>query len=126
MDAFMTCPLQNFNGSQIVEWGTWSWFSEPAILPPSLKNEIEAKFGPYPAPEHRMVAAMPDSRWFRDSLIAGVEKKTQVVKWLMQKEEGSFSNGLRQDSSGGRYLRCTIPASATRRTPTHLPRKRAA
>ena len=33
MDAFMTCPLQNFNGTQIVEWGTWSWFSEPTISP---------------------------------------------------------------------------------------------
>jgi len=86
MDAFMTCPLQNFKGSQIVEWGTWSWFSEPAIVPASLKSEIEAKFGPYPAPEHSKVAVLPESQWFRDSLVAGVEKKTQVIKWLMQKE----------------------------------------
>jgi len=90
IDAFMTCPLQNFQGSQMVEWGTWSWFSEPAILPPSLKDEIEAKFGPYPAPEHSQVAVLPEGRWFRNALLAGVEKKTQVIKWLMEKEEWDF------------------------------------
>jgi len=26
MDAFMTCPLQDFSGSQIVDWGSWSHF----------------------------------------------------------------------------------------------------
>ncbi|MFB3903565.1 MAG: alkaline phosphatase family protein [Acidobacteriota bacterium] len=87
MDAFMSCPLENFNGSQIVEWGTWSWFSEPAILPAGLKSEMESRFGKYPAPEHSQVATMPDSRWFRDTLIAGVKKKTEVIKWLMQREK---------------------------------------
>ncbi len=38
MDAFMTCPLEHFNGTQLVEWGTWSWFCEPTILPTSLKG----------------------------------------------------------------------------------------
>ncbi|RPJ57707.1 MAG: hypothetical protein EHM23_19680 [Acidobacteria bacterium] len=105
MDAFMTCPLQNFNGSQIVEWGTWSWFSEPTILPSRLKGEIEAKFGDYPAPEHSKVGTMPDSRWFRDALIAGVEKKTQVIKWLMQKEEWDlFLAVYGETHAAGHYL----------------------
>ena len=105
MDAFMTCPLQSFNGTQIVEWGTWSWFSEPAILPARLKSEMEAKFGSYPAPEHSKVATMPDSRWFRDSLIAGVEKKTQVVRWLMQKEEWNlFLTVYGETHPAGHYL----------------------
>jgi len=105
MDAFMTCPLENFNGAQIVEWGTWSWFSEPAILPARLKSEIEAKFGSYPAPEHSKVAAMPDSCWFRDSLIAGVAKKTQVIKWLMQREDWDlFLTVYGETHPAGHYL----------------------
>jgi len=105
MDAFMTCPLQNFNGSQIVEWGTWSWFSEPAILPADLQKEVEAKFGSYPAPEHSKVAAMPDSRWFRDSLVAGVEKKTEVIKWLMKREDWQlFLTVYGETHPAGHYL----------------------
>ena len=29
MDAFLTCPLRDFNGVQIVDWGSWSWFWQP-------------------------------------------------------------------------------------------------
>ena len=32
MDAFLTCPLQGFNGSQIVDWGSWSHFWETTII----------------------------------------------------------------------------------------------
>ena len=92
MDAFMTCPLQNFNGTQIVEWGTWSWFWEPTILPASLKVEMQKKFGPYPAEDHSKVGMTPPSDYhgFHQRLLAGVAKKTQVVKWLMAKEEWEF------------------------------------
>ena len=89
MDAFMTCPLQNFNGTQIVEWGTWSWFSEPAISPESVKREIQKKFGPYPAEDHSKVGMTPppDPQGFHQRLLAAVAKKTEVVKWLMAKED---------------------------------------
>jgi predicted AlkP superfamily phosphohydrolase/phosphomutase len=92
MDAFMTCPLQNFNGTQIVEWGTWSWFWEPTILPASLKEEMQKKFGPYPAEDHSKVGMTPppDYSGFHRRLLAGVAKKTQVVRWLMAKEEWDF------------------------------------
>jgi predicted dehydrogenase/predicted AlkP superfamily phosphohydrolase/phosphomutase len=105
MDAFMTCPLQNFNGSQIVEWGTWSWFCEPSISPPSLKAEIERRFGPYPAPEHSQVAGLPDSRWFRDVLVSAVDHKTEVIKWLMQKEDWDlFLTVFGETHPAGHYL----------------------
>jgi predicted dehydrogenase/predicted AlkP superfamily phosphohydrolase/phosphomutase len=89
MDAFMTCPLQNFNGTQIVEWGTWTWFSEPSITPESLKKEIQKKFGPYPAENHSKVGMTPppDPQGFHQRLLAAVAKKTQVVKWLLGKED---------------------------------------
>jgi predicted AlkP superfamily phosphohydrolase/phosphomutase len=92
MDAFLTCPLDNFNGVQIVDWGSWSWFWEPTILPASLKQQIEKKFGPYPAEDHSKVgmAPPPDYQGFHRRLLAAVEKKTQVVKWLMEKEDWDF------------------------------------
>ena len=91
MDAFMTCPLQNFNGTQVVEWGTWSWFCEPTILPAALKNEMQKKFGPYPAEDHSKVGMTPpDHHGFHQRLMAGVAKKTQVVKWLMEREAWDF------------------------------------
>jgi predicted AlkP superfamily phosphohydrolase/phosphomutase len=86
MDAFLTCPLQGFNGAQIVEWGTWSWFWKPTILPSSLKQAMQRQFGPYPAEDHSKVLTPPDCRGFRDRLLAGVAKKTQVVKWLIERE----------------------------------------
>jgi predicted dehydrogenase/predicted AlkP superfamily phosphohydrolase/phosphomutase len=92
MDAFMTCPLQNFNGTQIVEWGTWSWFSEPSIGPDSVKREMEKKFGPYPAEDHSKVGMTPppDPQGFHRRILKAVEKKTQVLRWLMDKEDWDF------------------------------------
>jgi predicted AlkP superfamily phosphohydrolase/phosphomutase len=89
MDAFLTCPLQHFNGTQIVEWGSWTWFCEPTILPVALKKEMQKKFGPYPAENHSKVGMMPppDPHGFHQRLMAGVAKKAQVVKWLMEREE---------------------------------------
>ena len=89
MDAFLTCPLQNFNGTQIVEWGTWTWFSEPSITPESVKREMHRKFGSYPAEDHSKVGMTPppDPQGFHQRLLAAVAKKTQVVKWLMDRED---------------------------------------
>ena len=87
MDAFMTCPLQHFNGTQIVEWGTWSWFWEPTITPAALKKDMQKKFGPYPAEDHSKVMTPPDCEGFRQRLLAAVGKKTQVVKWLLERDE---------------------------------------
>src|SRR3989304_2203716 len=52
IDAFLTCPLQSLGGVQIVDWGSWSWFWEPTMIPASLKSEIRRRFGPYPAEDH--------------------------------------------------------------------------
>jgi predicted AlkP superfamily phosphohydrolase/phosphomutase len=86
MDAFLTCPLQGFNGVQIVEWGTWSWFWTPTILPRSLQHAMHKTFGPYPAEDHSKVMTPPDCQGFRERLLAAVTKKTQVVKWLIERE----------------------------------------
>ena len=89
MDAFMTCPLRDFAGIQIVEWGTWSWFTEPAIVPASLGDEMRARFAPYPAEDHARIgmAPLPDPAGFRRRLLAAVAHKTEIVTWLMGRED---------------------------------------
>jgi predicted AlkP superfamily phosphohydrolase/phosphomutase len=89
IDAFLTCPLQGLNGVQIVDWGSWSWFWEPTFVPSGLKAEVRRKFGPYPAEDHSKVGVVPlaDFNGFRTRLLAGVQTKTDVVKWLMAKED---------------------------------------
>jgi predicted AlkP superfamily phosphohydrolase/phosphomutase len=89
IDAFLTCPLRDFNGVQMVDWGSWSWFWDPTILPASLKREIQNKFGPYPFEDHSRVGIVPvtDFAGFRERLLAAVSTKTKVVKWLIGREE---------------------------------------
>lgn len=88
MDAFLTCPVAGFNGVQIVDWGSWSWFWDPTILPASLEKEIASRFGRYPADDHSRVGMVPvaDPARFQERLLAAVSTKTNVVKWLMNRE----------------------------------------
>jgi predicted AlkP superfamily phosphohydrolase/phosphomutase len=90
MDAFMNCPLKEFNGAQILEYGTWTWFWEPMTTPPALRDEIVAKFGPYPAEDHSKVLSPPDCAGFRERLVKGAQKKAEVVGWLMEREPWDF------------------------------------
>ena len=89
MDAFMTCPLQQFSGAQIVEWGTWSWFSDPTIMPEALKRDMTRQFGAYPAEDHSKVGMTPppDPDGFHRRILAGAAKKAEAVKWLMSRED---------------------------------------
>ncbi len=86
VDAFLTCPLKNFAGVQLVDWGSWTWFWQQTILPEGLGREIAARFGPYPAEDHSKVGMTPppDPEGFRDRLLAAVAKKAEVVQWLME------------------------------------------
>jgi predicted AlkP superfamily phosphohydrolase/phosphomutase len=92
MDAFLTCPLQNFGGIQIVDWGTWTWFWQQTILPASLGKQIAERFGPYPAEDHSKVGMTPppDPKGFHDRLLAAVARKTAVTKWLLTTQEWDF------------------------------------
>ena len=84
MDAFMDYRLPGFGGIQIVEYGTWTWFTTPASTPTQMYKEIVARFGRYPAPEHTQVLNVPEPRAFRDRLRQGAAVKAKAAKWLMQ------------------------------------------
>lgn len=92
IDAFLTCPLKNFGGAQVVDWGSWTWFWQQTILPEELGREIATRFGPYPAEDHSKVGMTPppDPEGFRDRLVAAVAKKSEVTRWLMQSREWDF------------------------------------
>ncbi len=92
MDAFLTCPLHGLNGAQIVDWGTWTSFWQPTVLPAELGKEIATRFGPYPAENHADIGMTPppDHQGFRDRLLKAVAKKAEVVKWLMATQEWDF------------------------------------
>jgi predicted AlkP superfamily phosphohydrolase/phosphomutase len=82
-DAFMDLRLPEFKGVQILEYGTWTWFSEPWSSRPGLYHEIVKRFGPYPAPEHSRQVTLPDQLWFRDKLIEAARVKSKAVRWLL-------------------------------------------
>jgi predicted AlkP superfamily phosphohydrolase/phosphomutase len=86
----MNCPLEPFNGTQVLEYGTWTWFSEPGTRPHTLEREILSRFGRYPAEDHSKVLGPPDCAGFRDRLVKGAQRKAEVVRWLMQREPWDF------------------------------------
>ena len=88
MDAFLTCPLDNFGGVQIVDWGSWTHFAPTTIVPESVKRSIQQQFGNYPAEDHSQVGMTPppDPDGFRQRLLSAVQHKTRVVQWLMANE----------------------------------------
>jgi predicted AlkP superfamily phosphohydrolase/phosphomutase len=92
IDAFLTCPLQPFNGVQMVDWGSWSHFWDPTISPKPLAREVRRRFGAYPADDHSKVGITPvtDIAEFRRRLLAGVETKTALVKWLLSSQPWDF------------------------------------
>lgn len=107
MDAFLTCPLRDFNGVQIVDWGSWSWFWDPTILPASVGSEIRRKFGAYPFEDHSKVGVTPvvDFDGFRSRLLSAVRKKTQVVQWLLEREDWDlFLVVFGESHPAGHYL----------------------
>ena len=84
MDAFMDYQLDGFQGIQVVEYGTWTWFTKPASTPKRVYKDIVSRFGRYPAPEHTQVLNVPDPREFRDRIVKGAAVKADVVNWLLE------------------------------------------
>lgn len=82
VDPFQSAPQPGFRGVEVLEYGTWTWFDEPAARPEGLWSEIQRRFGPYPAPEHSNVLVVPEPRRFRDQLVAGARVKGELVRWL--------------------------------------------
>lgn len=83
-DAFMDHRIKGFRGTQILEYGTWTWFGEPGSTPRQLLRQLVRQVGPYPAPEHLHVLSVPDAVDFRDKLVQGAAVKGEAVRWLLR------------------------------------------
>ncbi len=87
----MDSRLEGFGGMQVLEYGTWTWFGEPASTPSPLLGEIKRRFGAYPGPEHLEVTDVPaDPVRMRDRLVAGAARKSEVTRWLMREHAWDF------------------------------------
>jgi predicted AlkP superfamily phosphohydrolase/phosphomutase len=104
-DAFMDLRLPKFKGIQILEYGTWTWFSEPASSPRGLNAEIVKRFGPYPAPEHTRQVTIPDQLWFRDRLLEAARVKSKAARWLLAEHPWDMAFvTFGEPHGGGHYL----------------------
>ncbi len=83
MDPFMGFPLEGYRGIQVLEYGTWTWFTDPQSQPANLRGEIVRRFGAYPAPEHTDQVTIPDQLRFRDQLLKAAEVKGRAARWLL-------------------------------------------
>lgn len=105
VDAFMNCLLPDFRGIQILEYGTWTWFTDPVTTPGHLRREILRRFGPYPAPEHLEVFTVPEPIRFRDRLIRGAAVKADVARWLLTEQPWSMAFiNFGEPHGAGHYL----------------------
>ncbi len=105
MDAFMDRPLDDFGGTQIVEYGTWTWFSDPGGRPRKIYRELMRRFGPYPAPEHSQVLTVPEPVWFRDQLAGAARRKGEAVRWLLGEVPWDMAFiGFGEPHGAGHYL----------------------
>jgi predicted AlkP superfamily phosphohydrolase/phosphomutase len=104
-DAFMDTRLPDYKGLQILEYGTWTWFTEPWSSRPGLLREIVRRFGPYPAPEHTRQVTVPDQLWFRDRLIAAARVKSEATRWLLAEHPWDMAFvTFGEAHGGGHYL----------------------
>jgi predicted AlkP superfamily phosphohydrolase/phosphomutase len=106
MDAFGSVPVKDFNGIQIQEYGTWTWFGQPGSTPPGLLGEIKRRFGPYPAPEHTNLVNVPkDLPRYRDQLVAGAETKGRIMRALLHEHDWDFAFlSFGEAHAAGHYL----------------------
>lgn len=105
VDPFFCPALDPFRGVQVLEYGTWTWFSEPAVRPRRLRRELLRRFGRYPVPEHTRVLTPPEPGAFRDALVAGAALKGRMARWLLEDEPWDlFYVTFAETHAAGHYL----------------------
>jgi predicted AlkP superfamily phosphohydrolase/phosphomutase len=93
--AILDFPLSgisdDLNGLQIVEWGYHDAFSGFATHPASLAIEVRSRFGRHPVQNCDADRRTPqDFIAFRDSLVLGIQKKTELTKHYLDRGGWDF------------------------------------
>lgn len=71
----------------LVCWGAHDPGVAPMARPPALMQEIEDKFGPYPAPDFIYAFTWPDperTAQAADALVEALDRRTQITEWLLR------------------------------------------
>jgi predicted AlkP superfamily phosphohydrolase/phosphomutase len=96
IDAPFARPTEPLNGVQITNWGahdSWSW--RRCSSPSGLIDEVVRRFGEHPVPycdaPNRSLA---DYEELRAGLLAGVERKTALLRHLLSAEDWDFFFGV--------------------------------
>ncbi|MGF1455880.1 MAG: alkaline phosphatase family protein [Alphaproteobacteria bacterium] len=81
----------------LVSWGAHDPGVEPTARPASLMQEIEARFGPYPAPDFIYAFTWPDpalTARAADALVEALERRTAITKWLLRERFRDWDLGM--------------------------------
>ena len=104
-DAFMDARLPDFKGVQILEYGTWTWFSEPwsseARSVPGDRQAVRALSGAraQPAGDH------PGSAVVSRPLIEAARVKSRAARWLLAEHPWDMAFvTFGEPHGGGHYL----------------------
>ena len=91
LDVPQSGPSPRINGIQLVEWGAHDANHGFATSPPSLKDEVLARFGAHPhwglCDADRTTAELGE---FRDELLRGIAAKVPVTKHFLAQENWDF------------------------------------
>jgi predicted AlkP superfamily phosphohydrolase/phosphomutase len=93
MDAPYTFPIEDFNGIQIFEWGTWAWYWKPMSVPDVIWDKIKGNCGSYPLGYEANkigLGALP-LRKLRDRLVKSAKKKGRAASWLLSNHSWEFA-----------------------------------
>ncbi|MGE0745168.1 MAG: alkaline phosphatase family protein [Rhodospirillales bacterium] len=91
LDVPHSGPSASINGVQLVEWGAHDANHGFATSPPSLKAEIEARFGVHPQRGLCDADRTPEQFVeFRDGLLKGIETKRDITRHFLAQEDWDF------------------------------------
>lgn len=82
-------PLsKSINGFQFTNWGAHATKTARVSSPPSLIQELDARFGRHPVGDCDKFDAKPDSlRELRQRVLDGVRAHGEVFRWLMREQQ---------------------------------------
>lgn len=88
LDVPKTQPAKGLNGIQLVAWGVHSPSWHLDASPPEAAEEVSRRFGKYPVPDcdEFIPSGASELREFYAALIAGIEKKEAVSRYLLARE----------------------------------------
>lgn len=84
--------IDDFQGIQITEWGSWVRYTKRRGQPAALWNRLIKKIGIPPIANEATVPWMErdELRRLRDGLVDGIKKKVEAVKWLIDSQPWEF------------------------------------